>query len=91
MYNCILTRASWNVLVIVTKQAKIELQLLRENGRVYNNDCRSIEHNTFAEISMFTDASFKGYGGYLENLLEALEVGNIRSLVVGEDQSLEVG
>ncbi|MEW8546455.1 MAG: reverse transcriptase domain-containing protein [Candidatus Thiodiazotropha sp.] len=90
MYNCILMRASWNAPVIVTEQAKEELKFWRENVRVYNNEGKCMQQNTFAEICMFSDASSKGYGGYLEGCIESLEVGSSKYMVTGEDICLEV-
>ena len=76
MYRCVLSRASWNAPVIVTEEARSELQFWKENARNLNDSGKSLDRKTFYEVSLFADASSKGYGGYIEVNENSLEEGN---------------
>ena len=69
-------RASWNAPVIVTEEARSELQFWKENARNLNDSGKSLDRKTFYEVSLFADASSKGYGGYIEVNENSLEEGN---------------
>ena len=66
LYKCILSRASWKAPVLVSKEAIQELSFWRRNASGMNTEGKAIERNTFFEVSLFSDASSSGYGGYLE-------------------------
>ena len=62
MYRCIFSRASWNAPVIVTDDARSELQFWKANVRRLNSAGKSLDRKTFYEVSLFADASSNGYG-----------------------------
>ena len=80
----LLSRASWNAPVIVTEEARSELQLWKKNAKNLNDSGKSLDRKTFYEVSLFADASSKEYGGYIEVNENSLEEGN-------ENRKLEEG
>ena len=66
MYQCILSRASWNAPVFVTEEAKSELLFWKANARVLNDKGKSLHGKTFYQLCIFADASSTGYGGFIE-------------------------
>ena len=67
MYNCVLSRASWNAPVLVTEKAAEEVKSWRSNLRSLNEKGRQFSDVSVTHYSVFCDASASGYGGYLES------------------------
>ena len=66
LYECILSRASWNAPVFVTKEAIEELVYWQMHAKVLNKAGRSIKENLNCDVEVFCDASADAYGGYFE-------------------------
>lgn len=64
LYECILSRASWEAPILVTQDAINELVFWRTKARFMNLNGRAIKENLEAEVELFCDASAEGYGGY---------------------------
>ena len=79
MYQCILSRASWNAPVFVTEEAKSELLFWKANARVLNDKGKSLHGKTFYQLCIFADASSTGYGGFIEPYEHALISGSGRT------------
>ncbi|MEW8545049.1 MAG: reverse transcriptase domain-containing protein [Candidatus Thiodiazotropha sp.] len=75
LYNCILSKASWNAPVKVTQGAKNELIFWRENARLLNREGKQIKADAVFDLRMYADASSYGYGGYLDESLNGPEKG----------------
>jgi len=65
MYNCVLSRASWNAPILVTEEARKEICFWRQNARMLNEKGRDLSVASGCDFSVFCDASAKGYGGFL--------------------------
>ena len=68
LYNCIITRASWNAPILVSKEAVGEIIFWKDNVRSLNCLGRAIDMVSTCDVSVFCDASATGYGGYIEFL-----------------------
>ena len=68
MYKNILSRASWNAPVFVTKGAKSKLLFLRTSARGLNDKGKSLYGKTFYERRVY--ASSNGYSGSSSNSME---------------------
>ena len=65
LYRCIMSRASWNAPVRLTEVAIAELDFWKNNVRSMNSKGQYIAPNVCTEISLYSDASSEGYGGYV--------------------------
>ncbi|MCG7875782.1 MAG: reverse transcriptase domain-containing protein [Candidatus Thiodiazotropha endolucinida] len=79
MYKCILSKASWNAPVVITTEARAELNFWKTNVRGINSHGKSINGKSFYQLCLFTDASSSGYGGYVQAYGNA-EFGSLESL-----------
>ena len=67
-YECILARASWNAMVMVSESAEKEIKFWRENIDTMNAKGSLLSQLTGSEASdakLFCDTSGEGYGGYV--------------------------
>lgn len=65
LYRCIMSRASWNAPVRLTEVAIAELDFWKNNVRSMNSKGQYIAPNVCTEISLYSDSSSEGYGGYV--------------------------
>ena len=65
LYECIISRASWKALVMVTADALCELKFWKSNMKELNRIGRPLSVDFSSDIEIFCNASSKGYGGYL--------------------------
>ena len=62
-FKCLNTRASWKAKIIMSKEAKHEMKFWKENVDRLNTT--QINEVACVHASIFTDASGRGYGGYV--------------------------
>ena len=65
LHECIISRASWKALVMVTADALCELKFWKSNMKELNRIGRPLSVDFSSDIEIFCDASSEGYGGYL--------------------------
>ena len=75
LYHCIDSRLGWESCVFVNEDAIEELKFWRENVKRLNIEGKMISETRNSEIALFSDASGKGYGGYLALCAGALVEG----------------
>ena len=82
MYNCVISRASWDAPVLVTEKAAEEAKFWRSNARLLNEKGRHLSVVTTCQFSLFCDASATGYGGYLQShFLAGSEEDNVQAAI----------
>ena len=94
-----MSRASWNAPVRLTEVAIAELDSWKNNVRSMNSKGQYIVPNVCVEISLYSDASSEGYGGYVykqesltyDGIFEAAESVLESELTLKSDESKEVG
>ena len=64
LYKSIMSRASWNALVMLAIEAVRELEYWRANVSSLNSSGQYVSPNLDSEILIYSDASGDGYGGY---------------------------
>ena len=90
MYNCIITRASWNAPVLVSDAAIHEITFWKENVRKLNVPGRALNRDETCNVRVYCDASAVGYGGYLEmidvhTLYQESELNTLGSIMLSPD------
>ena len=75
IYICILARASWNALVMITKEAKVKLLFWKYNARSLNASGKKLNTKTSFEACLFADASSSAYGECIEMIIRSSETG----------------
>ena len=75
LYHCIDSRLGWDSCVFVSQNALEELEFWRANAKALNEKGVAIFEQRNAEISVFSDASGTGYGGYVALCAGALVEG----------------
>ena len=89
LYNCIMSKASWNAPVLVRQGAKDELLFWRKNARLLNQQGKQINAETIFDLRMCTDASSTGYGGYLEECAYCHDVSVYKQASTSEEGTLK--
>ena len=75
LYHCIDSRLGWGSFVYIDQSAVEELHFWRENAKSLNEKGMAICEQRSAEVSVFSDASGTGYGGYVALCAGALVEG----------------
>jgi hypothetical protein len=65
MYKCIISRASWDSPVLVSKTAIHEIMYWKVNERKLNGSGKYMSEMKAYDIHVLWDASGSGYSGYL--------------------------
>ena len=76
---------------MITKEAKAELLLWKENDRNLNASGKKLNTKTFFEACLFPDASSSGYGGYMEMHMSSSETGKNEGYQKGYCEPQDVG
>lgn len=90
LFKCLLSRASWNSLVILSASAADELKYWRHNVRQMNARGKSISADTRGELAVFVDASSLGYGGYISFCHQELDGQHDKGTELSHEQVIEI-
>ena len=75
LYHCLDSRLSWDSCVFVSQKALEELDFWRAHARALNEKGMAIFEQRNVDVSVFSDASGTGYGGYVALCAGALVEG----------------
>jgi hypothetical protein len=86
MYNCLVARLGWDSLVYVDHNALSEMFFWQKN--MFSVNGRSLRETTICELIVYTDASNKGFGGYIKGNDESETIGAWHKVESGESSTL---